>query len=147
MTKNILKEIIIILLLTLAIILLIGVLLYDYVPMNKVIPEKVKYTASEEVKQISTELNEKKEEIPITSYTVTSTDLNDYKKVKEYIPGRKNPFGTIEEQVENNKETSGQGETTNATTNTTTNTTTNKKNNNTTNNKETTNYWPDKQIK
>ena len=50
MTKNIFKEIIIILLLTLAIILLLGVLLYDYVPMNKVVPEKVTYVATEDVK-------------------------------------------------------------------------------------------------
>ena len=38
MSKNVLREIIILLLLTLAIILLLGVLLYEYVPMNKVIP-------------------------------------------------------------------------------------------------------------
>ena len=47
MAKNVLKEIIIILLLTLAIILLLGVLLYEYVPMNKVVPEAVTYTATE----------------------------------------------------------------------------------------------------
>ena len=47
MSKNVLREIIILLLLTLAIILLLGVLLYEYVPMNKEIPEKVTYTATE----------------------------------------------------------------------------------------------------
>ena len=51
MAKNVLKEIIIILLLTLAIILILGVLLYDYVPMNKVVPETITYTASEETKK------------------------------------------------------------------------------------------------
>ena len=51
MTKNIMKEIIIILLLTLAIILVLGVLLYEYVPANKIIPEKVAYTTPEEVKK------------------------------------------------------------------------------------------------
>ena len=96
MVKNILKELIIILLLTLAIILLLGVILYDYVPMNKVIPEKVSYTATEEVKQISTEVNEKKDEIPITSYTVTSTDLKNYKRGNDYTAGRKNPFAAVE---------------------------------------------------
>ena len=48
MSKNVLREIIILLLLTLAIILLLGVLLYEYVPMNKVIPETVTYTATQE---------------------------------------------------------------------------------------------------
>ena len=48
MSKNVLREIIILLLLTLAIILLLGVLLYEYVPMNKVIPETVTYTATDE---------------------------------------------------------------------------------------------------
>ena len=47
MSKNVLREIIILLLLTLAIILLLGVLLYEYVPMNKVIPETVTYTATD----------------------------------------------------------------------------------------------------
>ena len=39
MAKTVLKEIIIILLLCLAIILILGILLYDYVPIAKVIPE------------------------------------------------------------------------------------------------------------
>ena len=47
MAKDIIKEIIIVLLLTLAIILILGVLLYEYVPANKIIPEKVSYTTPE----------------------------------------------------------------------------------------------------
>ena len=50
MAKNIIKEIIIFLLLTLAIILILGVLLYKYVPSNKIIPETISYTTSENVK-------------------------------------------------------------------------------------------------
>ena len=50
MTKNIVKEMIIFLLLALAIILILGVLLYKYVPANKIIPEKVSYTTPENVK-------------------------------------------------------------------------------------------------
>ena len=49
-TKNIIKEIIIFLLLTLAIILVLGVVLYQYVPTNKIIPETVSYTTPEKVK-------------------------------------------------------------------------------------------------
>ena len=50
MTKSILKEIIIVLLLCLAIILVLGILLYEYVPMSKTIPNQVAYTTPEEVK-------------------------------------------------------------------------------------------------
>ena len=43
MAKNIIKEIIIMLLLCLAIILILGVILYEYVPSNKILPEEVSY--------------------------------------------------------------------------------------------------------
>ena len=41
MAKTIVKELIIILLLCLAIILVLGVLLYEYIPNDKIIPEPV----------------------------------------------------------------------------------------------------------
>ena len=105
MAKSILKEIIIILLLTLAVMLLIGILLYDFVPMNKIIPEKVAYVPNEEIKEISEEINRQKEEMPINSYTVTATDLKNYKRVHEYEAGRKNPFAPAEDNSTlNNKE-------------------------------------------
>ena len=95
MAKNIIKEIIIILLLTLAIILILGVLLYEYVPANKIIPEKVSYTTPEEVKtELETEVNEQEEELYV-DYHIDSTQLNNYKKIQEYVPGRKNPFGEV----------------------------------------------------
>ena len=49
MTKSILKEIIIVLLLCLAIILVLGILLYDYVPISKTVPNQVAYTTPEDV--------------------------------------------------------------------------------------------------
>ena len=51
MAKNIIKEIIIMLLLCLAIILVLGVLLYEYVPSNKIIPDEVSYTTPENIKK------------------------------------------------------------------------------------------------
>ena len=95
MSKNIIKEIIIILLLTLAIILVLGVLLYEYVPANKIIPEKVSYTTPEEAKtELETDVNEQEEELCV-DYHIDSTQLNNYKKIQEYVPGRKNPFGEV----------------------------------------------------
>lgn len=136
MAKNILKEIIIILLLTLAVILLLGVLLYDFVPMNKVIPEKVQYVASDEIREVSEEINKQEEEMPINSYTVTSTDLKNYKRVHEYEAGRKNPLSPAEEKTgEANKE-----ETENITSNGNGNT-------NTKPGKTEQSYWPNKGTK
>ena len=95
MTKGILKEIMIILLLIFAIILLMGVLLYDYVPMNKVVPQDVKYVAAEDTKKALEEKKATDSESVVLTYEVTATDLKNYKKVNEYKAGRKNPFGPI----------------------------------------------------
>ena len=96
MAKNIIKEITIFLLLTLAIILVLGVLLYEYVPMNKIIPEKVLYTTPEQAKaELKEDVSENNEELYI-DYHIDSTQLNNYKKIQEYIPGKKNPFESLE---------------------------------------------------
>ncbi len=98
MTKNIIKEIIIILLLTLAIILILGVLLYGYVPVNKMIPEKVSYTTPEEAKsELETNVSENDDELYV-DYHIDSTQLNNYKKIQEYVPGKKNPFASLEKE-------------------------------------------------
>ena len=97
MAKNIIKEIIIVLLLCLAIILVLGVLLYEYVPSNKVIPEKVSYTTPENVKE---ELNKADNTNVITTYeyNVEASDLNNYKRVSDYVPGKQNPFSSYNSQ-------------------------------------------------
>ena len=51
MAKSVFKEIIIVLLLCLAITLVFGVLLYDYIVNTKTIPAEVVYDTSEEVKK------------------------------------------------------------------------------------------------
>lgn len=81
-TKNIIKEIIIVLLLILAIILILGILLYEYVPNNKIIPQQVSYTTPENVKEeLSTSENVDDSQV-IMTYEVTATDLTNYKKQK-----------------------------------------------------------------
>lgn len=127
-TKNIIKEIIIVLLLILAIILILGILLYEYVPNNKIIPQQVSYTTPENVKEeLSTSENVDDSQV-IMTYEVTATDLTNYKKTKDYVSGKKDPFESIESQnttTENttsgntvNSGTTGNSSTTN--TNTTT---------------------------
>ena len=105
MSKNIIKEIIIILLLILAIILILGVSLYGFIPANKIIPEKVSYTTPEEAKtELEADVNENDSELYV-DYHMDSTQLNNYKKIKEYVPGKKNPFATLESENTTNDTT------------------------------------------
>ena len=93
---------IIILLLIIAVILVLGVLLYEYVPANKIVPEKISYTTPEKIQQeLQTSEEIDNEEIVIT-YQIDSTDLNNYKKIQEYVPGKKNPFAVVPEEPEEN---------------------------------------------
>ena len=55
MVKSIIKEIIIMLLLCVAILLILGVLFYDYIPSNKVVPGKIAYSTPENIQE---EVNE-----------------------------------------------------------------------------------------
>lgn len=144
MKKNIFKEIIIILLLTLAIILILGVLLYEYVPVNKIIPEQVAYTTPENVKsELQTDSNVDNTQVVVT-YEVDSTDLNNYKKTQDYVAGKKNPFASLQTQnnntVEGNTTTTGEAtQQKQSETKTGTNTNTNTQN--------TSGYIPDKGTK
>lgn len=110
MAKSIIKELIIFLLLCLAIILVLGILMYEYTPMSKTIPNPVSYTTSETVKQelaISSEIDEDK---IIMTYEIDSTDLNNYKRIQEYVPGKANPFSsyeTAESNTTNENSTTG----------------------------------------
>ncbi len=106
MAKTIIKEIIIILLLCLAIIVILGLLLYDYVPMSKVVPEPVSYSTPEDVKQELIEAGSVDEDEIIMTYEVDSTDLNNYKNIKDYKPGKANPFSSYETTVTTNSSAS-----------------------------------------
>lgn len=122
MAKNVIKEIIIVLLLCLAIILILGVLLYEYVPSNKVIPEKVSYTTPEKVKE---ELNKADSTNIITTYeyNVEASDLNNYKRVSDYVPGKQNPFSSYNAETTSG-ETPSTGNSSTTTGNNSTNTNT-----------------------
>lgn len=105
MTKSIIKELIIILLLCLAIILILGVLLYEYVPTNKLIPEKVSYVTPENVKEELNKQDDVNESQVVLTYEIDSTDLNNYQKVNKYKPGKTNPFSSYETEQDSGKNT------------------------------------------
>ena len=122
MAKNVIKEIIIVLLLALAIILILGVLLYEYVPANKIIPERVSYTTPENVKEeLQTDESAETTELDIT-YHIDSTDLNNYKKTQDYVPGKKNPFSNSNTNTNTSGGTQGSGTSGNTSTTTDDNT-------------------------
>lgn len=125
MAKNIVKEIIIFLLLALAIILILGVLLYKYIPANKIIPEKVSYTTPENVKtELQTDESVDDSEVVVT-YQIDSTDLSNYKKIQEYVPGKKNPFASVQQDNSTAGSNSNSGTTENSSSNNKSNTNTN----------------------
>ena len=114
MAKSIIKELIIVLLLCLAIILVLGILLYEYVPVSKTIPNEVSYTTPEE-EELLTSSDVDENQIVMT-YEIDSTDLNNYKKIQNYKPGKANPFSSYETQASGSNagssQTSGQNTTT-----------------------------------
>ncbi len=97
MAKSIAKEIIIGLLLCLAIILVLAVLMYSYIPNNKVIPEEISYTPPEEVKKVLEEAEMDSSQVILT-YEVNSSDLSTAQRTNDYNPGKVNPFSSYQVQ-------------------------------------------------
>ena len=96
MAKKVIKEMIIILLLCLAIILLLGLILYEYVPTGKIIPEEVSYTTPSEIKEEINKGENVENEQVILTYSVDSTDLRNYERINTYVPGKTNPFSSYD---------------------------------------------------
>ena len=80
MIKTIAKEAGIVILLLIAIVLILGIVFYDYIPKNKTIP--IKRQAYEFPEDIKSELKENLDE----------TDLDAYESKKDYNKGNPNPF-------------------------------------------------------
>ena len=97
MGKVIFRETIIALLVSIAVLLILSVALYNYMPSNKVIPETVEYTPTKEIQeQLSSAVEDNSKEVIVT-YEVTANDLDNYEKTNEYNPGKANPFAASSE--------------------------------------------------
>lgn len=109
MLKIILKETIITLLLCIAILLILGVLFYDYNPLNKIIPNKISYTVPEEIKNDiqDNEVQDFLEGGFNLVYSIDSSDLNIYKKENSYVAGKENPFSEEVEEPSGNSVANG----------------------------------------
>lgn len=92
MIKTILKEMMIVLLLCIAILFVLSILFYDYNPINKVVPNKIAYSAPENIRDELEENIQNTFSIDNKVYTVEGSDLNIYKKSNSYNPSKENPF-------------------------------------------------------
>ena len=100
MIKSIFKEICIVALLCLAIVLVLGVVFYDSIPSNKIVPNKLEaYTTPENVKAEVEETIIEENKIEQT-YQVTEQDLKIYKQNHSYTTGKVDPF-SVEETNQN----------------------------------------------
>ena len=92
MVKSIIKEIFIVILLCVAIILVLGVVFYDSMPNNKIVPNKIE--AYETPSEVKAEVEEKVlEETKIEqTYQITEQDLKVYKQNHSYSTGKVDPF-------------------------------------------------------
>ena len=145
MAKNIIKEIIIMLLLCLAIILILGVILYEYVPSNKILPEEVSYVTPQNIKEELNSSNSVEEDKVILTYEIDESDLANYQRIKDYKPGKVNPFSTYEEKTEENQSQNGQNTTNSNNSSSTGGNTQNSVQNSNTSSEGT--YFPDKGTK
>ncbi len=92
MIKTIAKEAGIVILLLIAIVLILGIVFYDYIPKNKTIP--IKRQAYEFPEDIKSELKENLDETQniVKTHYIDETDLNAYESKKDYKKGNPNPF-------------------------------------------------------
>jgi len=92
MIKSIIKETTIVLLVLVVVTLLLGILFYDYIPINKTVPIKIEeYKMPNEIEE---ELGKKvlEEKAIVKTYTVDGADLTLY---EDYDKGKKNPFSVV----------------------------------------------------
>lgn len=103
MVKSVLKEIIITLLLCIAILLILGIIFYDYNPLSKIVPNKVAYETPEEIKNEieESEVKDVLEGGVNIVYSIDGLDLNIDKKNNSYVPGKVDPFAEISEEPTN----------------------------------------------
>lgn len=99
MEKGVLRQVLITLLVLIALILVLAIIFYQFLPTNKIVPIKVtEYKTPESVSQ---EINDNTSEQEFSSVNelleITDSDLSKYKSTKSYNPGKSDPFSEVEE--------------------------------------------------
>ena len=136
MPKAIIKEVIIMLLLLLAIVLALGILFYDYIPISKVVPTVEEYQTSNTVAEsLQNDILADTTKVIVTR-EIDGTDLSIYEQSKDYKKGKANPFESVvtttnQTNTVQNTGTTNSGTTVNTNTNNDNNTNTASSNTNT----------------
>lgn len=111
MFKAVIKEIFIIILLIIAILLILGILFYEYNPNSKKVPTAVaEYNMPKELQEELRETIETSEKQNIIhTYRVEAEDLRVYENSEDYVKGKLNPFSnaTTQNNNTNNNNTDG----------------------------------------
>lgn len=114
MIKSIFKEILITTALLAIIVALLAVVLYDYNPIVKTIPEAVKYEIPKDVsEELNTQVVPNDTKVIIT-YEVDNKDLNNS---EDYNPGKKNPFAQYSKETDKGNPLGGSNSTANGSNN------------------------------
>ena len=107
---SIAKEIGITILLCIAIVLILGVIFYNYIPINVVVPSDVEqYKTSSAIKE---EIDEEIVEYPKEDliFEITDSDLTLYRRTSSYKQGKDHPFAPyVEESVGTDVESGSSG--------------------------------------
>ena len=123
MVKTIIREITITLLLCLAIVILLGVIFYDYNPISKIVPNKIAYSVPENIRNELEDQSIQNTTLSVENkvYTIEGADLNIYKRSNTYNPSKDNPFASTP-SVDSNVTVEGNKVNTQTNNNNTTNT-------------------------
>jgi len=92
MVKSIFKNIIMLALLIIIILLIFGILFYNNLPSNKLVPDKVEYALPAQLQQeLDTTLLDDQKDVLVT-YSVKESDIDKYQAASNYKPGKIDPF-------------------------------------------------------
>lgn len=113
MIKTIIKEIGIGALVLIAIVLILGIIFYDYIPSNKTVPIKIQaYSMPEDIKEDLDKAIPDEQEI-VKTYSIDNTDLDTYEATNDYDKGKPNPFAAYGDEVQNSSSDSEENNNTN----------------------------------
>ena len=102
-SKDLIKNIGISILVIIALILLIMVISYNKIAIGKVIPKAEEYQLNDEIKnELDSDQEETNSEI-ITTYELDGADLKQYEKSKKYNKGKANPFAAESSSTSENE--------------------------------------------
>lgn len=99
---KIIKDFILSMLIVICVIIILCLIFYDDISLNKFIPESQEYSLTEEISKEMEENDFEGMKEVVTKYYIDASDLKKYEKTNEYNKGKKNPFAVEETPTANN---------------------------------------------